>query len=998
MSSVDIKEIVSKQGIDSVKQTTVELEKSVLVLQDFIVGAKAMNDVLAKSGTMSQLTKNVQAQEIAQEKLKQATLATQKAELALANARKKQADDAIKLINQQEAASAKNSKRITEDSRLYGQLSRRLEVLRKNAQDVGVQFGVNSFQFEKASKKVVELDDRLKQVDGRLGKFGRNVGNYPGGMGSGFNGLSNSIQQLTREFPAFTFSVQTGFLALSNNIPVFYDQIKQTQASIKALRAEGKPTESLFKQIAKSVLSFGTLLSIGVTLFTVYGKEIGEFITSMFKGTKAVDEFILRQKDLNEALKGSEYSSAIKNVNELAINIDLAKKGFLDKDKVLKQYNETIGLTTGTVKNLDEAEKELTANADKFIQMTLYKAAAQIALDEAAKKAYESEISRRKKLEDFGDSFLDANVSGARSEDQYRSQQANIINNRKRRQQEEIKISEDEKNKQISIAKDFQKQAADIARESGYDFFGGKFDKKEKKGKKEKIDTSEFDVQKSMLEGIAREAKRNIDNEKNDFETRLQALDTYNSASQELIKNDLGKKVKLAKGNKDEIKALNIDAQNQYDDLLADGVQKEIKIREDAQKTLVKNFNDGIKELAELGKTAVGKQAIANAQAQEELSKGIDSTLEALANQYAKGDITREEYDARRLASIREFNEDAAKLEIDGLQDIIDIRKEFGIDTASDEERLAELRKKLARDRTDNEIEALEKIGEAEQKLKEKRQEFAQEAAQFAIEMVNRTFEAQTEKVNEQIKLSEDRKDSEIENVNESILSEQEKENQIATIEAQAEQRKIALEARLQDIEVRKAKFQKIAAIAEIGITLAKGLAAIKIQAAILLSNPLTAAFAGVALAQIPFIIASSALQVASVLAQPIPKFKDGGVMKRDGLAEYGHGVETRIDPDGRMSLTDATPEIGFVKAGTRFINAQETQRMLAKPDKYDFAGKSWDVSELVASNERTAKRIDKSVKSLRIPSMMVTKQGWNKTQETVNKMNKYVKGNFGRP
>jgi len=63
--------------------------------------------------------------------------------------------------------------------------------------------------------KIQTYDKTLKAVDATMGKYTRNVGNYA----SGFNPLSNSINQLTREMPAFTYSVQTGFMALSNNIP-----------------------------------------------------------------------------------------------------------------------------------------------------------------------------------------------------------------------------------------------------------------------------------------------------------------------------------------------------------------------------------------------------------------------------------------------------------------------------------------------------------------------------------------------------------------------------------------------------------------------------------------------------------------------------------------------------------------------------------------------------------------------------------------------------------
>jgi len=88
---------------------------------------------------------------------------------------------------------------------------------------------------------------------------------------------------------------------------------------------------------------------------------------------------------------------------------------------------------------------------------------------------------------------------------------------------------------------------------------------------------------------------------------------------------------------------------------------------------------------------------------------------------------------------------------------------------------------------------------------------------------------------------------------------------------------------------IESAKIQRSAAIAEraaaifnIVISLAKAIAEIQAQAAVLASNPVTAALAGNAYAQIGIAAAGAALQTASVLAKPlpeIPKFEKGGAV-----------------------------------------------------------------------------------------------------------------------
>jgi len=91
------------------------------------------------------------------------------------------------------------------------------------------------------SGRITKYDNTLKAVDASMGKYQRNVGNYA----IAFNPLSNSINQLTRETPAFANSVQTGFMAISNNLPIFFDAMQQSIAQQKELQAQGQPSECL---------------------------------------------------------------------------------------------------------------------------------------------------------------------------------------------------------------------------------------------------------------------------------------------------------------------------------------------------------------------------------------------------------------------------------------------------------------------------------------------------------------------------------------------------------------------------------------------------------------------------------------------------------------------------------------------------------------------------------------------------------------------------------
>ena len=156
---------------------------------------------------------------------------------------------------------------------------------------------------DRANKKIVETGGRLK---------------------SSFNGLGNSINQLTRELPAFTYSAQTGFLALSNNIPVLGDQIQMLKVKNQELVASGEKAIPIWKSLTSALFSWQTLLSVGVTVLTLYGGKLFDFIGSLFETEKQLNKVKDAQKALNDIQREASIGSTkeILNVRLLRDNIE----------------------------------------------------------------------------------------------------------------------------------------------------------------------------------------------------------------------------------------------------------------------------------------------------------------------------------------------------------------------------------------------------------------------------------------------------------------------------------------------------------------------------------------------------------------------------------------------------------------------------------------------------------------------------------------------------
>jgi len=185
------------------------------------------------------------------------------------------------------------------------------------AKQLGAVHGSTSTIFIKEAASVNKLADELKAIDGRLGNHTRSVGNYA----SGWNGLSNSINQLTREAPAFANSMQTGFMALSNNIPILVDELNNLKRKNVELKNSGEKTENVFKTVAKSFFSWQTLISVGVTLLTLYGAKLIDMIKGLGGVEDALKSLIKTQK-----LSDSLISDTTRNIeHQIELEKDRAK-------------------------------------------------------------------------------------------------------------------------------------------------------------------------------------------------------------------------------------------------------------------------------------------------------------------------------------------------------------------------------------------------------------------------------------------------------------------------------------------------------------------------------------------------------------------------------------------------------------------------------------------------------------------------------------------------
>lgn len=154
-------------------------------------------------------------------------------------------------------------------------------------------------------KNIESLDTKIKELDASMGVHTRNVGNYA----SGFNMLGFQIQQVARELPSLAYGPQIFFSAISNNLPMLADEIARAKKSVDELKKAGQTFTPVWKQIASSIFSWQTLLVAGVTVLTLYGKEITNWVASLFKGKTTIDASASALERFNSAMAQGSVSA-----------------------------------------------------------------------------------------------------------------------------------------------------------------------------------------------------------------------------------------------------------------------------------------------------------------------------------------------------------------------------------------------------------------------------------------------------------------------------------------------------------------------------------------------------------------------------------------------------------------------------------------------------------------------------------------------------------------
>ena len=807
---------------------------------------------------------------------------------------------------------------------------------------------LNSKEFAEASARINELNGKIMKAEAAMGDHRRNVGNYA----SAFNNLGFQVQQVARELPSLTMGPQQFFLAISNNLPMLADAYAETIAKNKKLREENlklaadqqKQVIPAWKQMLKSIVGWQTAIVVGITLLTTYGKEIGEFISGLFKGKKAIDAI---------SLSTEQYQNAIDNANKSAADeLSTLKLLYNAATDSQRPMNERIAV----VKELQRLYPNYLSNMSQEEIMAgqasiQYQNLATHILEVAKAKAVQDKISENQAK------ILELEIEEAEQLAQIEATQANIerqrtaINSggtsdiivayqkqlsltekRLKREQESLVVIQQSKQaledtsahlaNKISVSDLIVEQPEPL----GANSVSNRLSEKRR---------AELELLEAQAQQEAAIQEQIYKDEERAYADRLEAFDKFKEAQQKVLevqytasREELD--ARLSGGDIDK---------DTYDAVLSslDFANSEA-FREltDEQQQAGKELMDAIAE----GMMSETTRAVE--QSAQDLDSKMQDELLALSARYAAGEINAEAYEKERAAITDRYAVERFNTEI-GLLDQLLNKEELTAEAREETEKakddaVLEYQKYI----NDQRIRENERVGDEEEKEAEKREQIAKKEAELKKQLLQEVFnlasalsDAQLEKELARLdKLSEENeqwKEDEIARIErlaeQGVISEEHADADIQAIEDQAAVREEEIEKKRIEAERKNAIYQKAQAVAQAAIN-----TALAITAA--LKDPLTSAI------MIPLIAATGAAQIATILATPLPEYAKGTQDHPGGLAMVGDGgrAEMVVFPDGSVWRTPATdtlvnlPEHTQVLPDYDAVIAQHPFRQLPEP------------------------------------------------------------------
>lgn len=805
-----------------------------------------------------------------------------------------------------------------------------------------------------------KLNQQLKDIDAQMGNYQRNVGNYA----SGWNGLNVSIQQIARELPALSLGANTFFLAISNNLPMFVDELKKARVEYELLKKSGQTATPVFKQVLGSLFSWQTALVIGITILSSYGGEITKWVGSLFDARKEIDYLKQLQEDLNKSQK-----EGVKNAQDEAVKLDILYRAAVNLNKPMGERKKAV---------------------------------------EELKKQYPS----------YFKNISDENILAGKAADSYqrlsnailasakaRAVQDRLVEQAKQKLDLEDQLAEkEEKRAKLESARDKMKaqyeSSQGAAMDTARDMYG-KLNKQVEDLDKEigsllnqlyQADKASKEIASSINIGDVTFDPHSADKVSDDLAQYMKSIRSKMAdLSVSLIEDEHQRNIAaIEKGYNDQIAAIKgySEEENKLREMLAqERMQKIAKENEEYTKKLAEADEKRIEEKKKHTDEILRLEEEQSSLRIAATSTGYKELENIVTANFAKGLMSRKEYDEAMRELERKAANEQLQIQIDAAEKMIEIAEASGVVSNQQIEILREsiraMKAEIGSINADDQLEKAEEQQEITRRNFEALKGYSSELKDLASDidspfagifegmdkgfsiisdkisgvwneltdgekikkttemwgamvngigsMISSIYERQIEAVEAEQDMNEKAGEEEISRIEaleeRGAITTEEAEARKRAAEDKTAQKNAELEKKKAALRTKQAKFEKATSIAEAAIQIAGGILQTIKQLGFPAAIPMIAALG-----------AMGAIQLATIIATPIPKYAKGTDSHKGGLAVVGDGgVPETVITDNGAYITPSVPTLVDIPRGAKVIPyAVDMERMMAHASDFD--------------------------------------------------------------
>lgn len=798
-----------------------------------------------------------------------------------------------------------------------------------------------------------KLNQQLKDIDAQMGNYQRNVGNYA----SGWNGLNVSIQQIARELPALSVSANTFFLAISNNLPIFIDELKKARVEYELLKKSGQTATPVFKQVLSSLLSWQTALVVGITLLSSYGGEITKWVGSLFDARKEIDYLKQLQEDLNKAQK-----EGVKNAQDEAVKLDILYRAAVNLNKPMgerkKAVEELKKQYPSYFKNISDENILIGKAADSYQRLSTSIIAA------AKARAIENKlVEKSKERLDLQSEYNDL----IRKEAEINLERSESFN------------SKNPLGIWIGAAKGFSLESV----QDEIDSVITKMDTLDKEIEElsGSIDIEDVTFNPHSADKAANDLAQYMENLRNKMaDLSVSLIKDEHERSLAAIEKEYKDQIAAVKGYSEE--------ENKLREMLGqERMQKIAKENEEYAKKLAEAEKKRIEEKKKYTDEMLRLEEEQSSLRIAATSTGYKELENIITENYSKGLLSRKEYDEAMRELERKAANEQLQIQIDAAEKMIEIAEASGVVSKQQIEMLRESIKAMEaeigsinaddqlkkaeeqQDITRRNFEVLKGYSSALKDLAsdidspfagifdgmdkgfsimsdkisgvwkeltdgEKMERTTEMWASMVSgigEMISSIYDRQIEAIEAEQEANEKAGEEEISRIEaleeRGAITTEEAEARKRAAEDKTAQKNAELEKKKAALRTKQAKFEKATSIAEAAIQIAGGILQTIKQLGFPAAIPMIAALG-----------AMGAIQLATIIATPIPKYAKGTDSHKGGLAVVGDGgVPETIVTDKGAYITPSVPTLVDIPKGAKVIPyAVDMDRIKAHANDFD--------------------------------------------------------------